>query len=178
MKKALRLLFCFLLLQFSLTHQVYAAKKLKVGVYDKQPLVFVDGNGNVQGFLIDILEHIGSKEKWQIDYVAGSWAECLKRLEKGEIDLLVGTEYSRERNEVYDFTYESVFSDWGVIYTQKNQKLNQIIHLDNKKIAVVHDDIHYYNLSKLPFYKTHPVSCQPMPEPKNRRRSVLTWPLS
>ena len=33
--------------------------------------------------------------------------------------------------------------------TGKNQKLNQIIHLDNKKIAVVHDDIHYYNLSKL-----------------------------
>ena len=149
MRKALGVLCCFSLLLFSLAHIVQAGEQLRVGVYDNRPLVFVDGNGEVHGFLIDILEYISSKEGWEIDYVPGSWAENLERLEKGGIDLLVGIEYSRERNEVYDFTYENVLSDWGVVYTQKNTKISQIVNLDNKKIAVVHDDIHYHNLRRL-----------------------------
>jgi ABC-type amino acid transport substrate-binding protein len=75
--------------------------------------------------------------------------ECLERLRKGEIDLAVGIEYSRERNEVYDFTYEDVFSDWGAVYTQEGSDINQIVNLDNKKIAVVHDDNHYHNIRNL-----------------------------
>ena len=115
MRKALGVLCCFSLLLFSLAHIVQAGEHLRVGVYDNRPLVFVEGNGEVHGFLIDILEYISSKEGWEIDYVPGSWAENLERLEKGGIDLLVGIEYSRERNEVYDFTYENVLSDWGVV---------------------------------------------------------------
>jgi ABC-type amino acid transport substrate-binding protein len=116
-----------------------------VGVHNNQPLAFVDAEGQAKGFLIDILE----KEGWRLDYIPGSLTECLERLRKGEIDLAVGIEYSRERNKVYDFTYEDVFSDWGVVYTQEGSDINQIVNLDNKKIAVVHDDIHYHNIRNL-----------------------------
>jgi ABC-type amino acid transport substrate-binding protein len=105
-----------------------------VGVHNNQPLAFVDAEGQAKGFLIDI---------------PGSLTECLERLRKGEIDLAVGIEYSRERNEVYDFTYEDVFSDWGAVYTQEGSDINQIVNLDNKKIAVVHDDNHYHNIRNL-----------------------------
>jgi hypothetical protein len=104
-----------------------------VGVHNNQPLAFVDADGQAKGFLIDILEYIGAKEGWRLDY----------------IDLAVGIEYSRERNEVYDFTYEDVFSDWGAVYTQEGSDINQIVNLDNKKIAVVHDDNHYHNIRNL-----------------------------
>ena len=149
MRKTLGVLCCFSLLLFSLVHIVQAGEPLRVGVYDNRPLVFVDGKGEVHGFLIDILEYIGSKEGWEIDYIPGTWAENLERLEKGGIDLLVGTEYSRERNELYEFTYENVLSEWGAVYTQNNTKISQIVNLDNKKIAVVHNDIHYHNLRQL-----------------------------
>jgi ABC-type amino acid transport substrate-binding protein len=120
-----------------------------VGVHNNQPLAFVDADGQAKGFLIDILEYIGAKEGWRLDYIPGSLTECLERLRKGEIDLAVGIEYSRERNEVYDFTYEDVFSDWGAVYTQEGSDINQIVNLDNKKIAVVHDDNHYHNIRNL-----------------------------
>ncbi len=128
---------------------VFAGTVLKVGVYDNKPLVFTDSDGEVKGFLIDILEHIGSKEGWDITYVPGTWTECLERLEKGEIDLLVGIEYSRERNRIYDFTYEKMTSNWGVVYTNKDFDINQIVSLDHKKIAVLHDDVHYDVLRQL-----------------------------
>lgn len=141
-------LFC-LFLQWNLVTPVCAAGRLKVGVHDNQPLAFVDVDGQAKGFFIDILEYIGAKEGWRLEYIPGSLTACLERLKKGEIDLAVGIEYSRERNEVYDFTYEDIFSDWGVVYTQEGSDINQIVNLDNKKIAVVHGDIHYHNLRNL-----------------------------
>ncbi len=141
-------LFC-LFLQWNLVTPVCAAGRLKVGVHDNQPLAFVDVDGQAKGFFIDILEYIGANEGWRLEYIPGSLTACLERLKKGEIDLAVGIEYSRERNEVYDFTYEDIFSDWGVVYTQEGSDINQIVNLDNKKIAVVHDDIHYHNLRNL-----------------------------
>jgi PAS domain S-box-containing protein len=149
MRKGLLVFLFFLFLQWNLTSPVGATGRLQVGVHDNQPLAFVDAGGHAKGFLIDILEYIGAKEGWRLDYISGSLTECLERLKKGEIDLVVGIEYSRERNEVYDFTYEDIFSDWGVVYTQGDSDINQIVNLDNKKIAVVHDDIHYHNLRKL-----------------------------
>ena len=147
-KGLLVFLFC-LFLQWNLAPPVCAAGRLRVGVHDNQPLAFVDADGQAKGFLIDILEYIGAKEGWRLDYIPGSLTECLERLRRGEIDLAVGIEYSRERNEVYDFTYEDIFSDWGVVYTQEDSDINQIVNLDNKKIAVVHGDIHYHNLRNL-----------------------------
>jgi PAS domain S-box-containing protein len=147
-KGLLAFLFC-LFLQWNLASPVCAARPLKVGVHDNQPLAFVDADGQAKGFLIDILEYIGAKEGWRLEYIPGSLTECLERLKRGEIDLAVGIEYSRERNEVYDFTYEDVFTDWGVAYTQEDSDINQIVNFDNKKIAVVHDDIHYHNLRNL-----------------------------
>ncbi len=147
-KGLLVFLFC-LFLQWNLASPVDAAGRLKVGVHENRPLAFVDADGHAKGFLIDILEYIGAKEGWRLDYIPGSLTECLERLKKGEIDLVVGIEYSRERNEVYDFTYEAIFSDWGAVYSQGDSDINQIVNLDNKKIAVVHDDIHYHNLRKL-----------------------------
>ncbi len=147
-KGLLVFLFC-LFLQWNLVTPVCAAGRLKVGVHDNQPLAFVDVDGQAKGFFIDILEYIGAKEGWRLEYIPGSLTACLERLRKGEIDLAVGIEYSRERNEVYDFTYEDIFSDWGAVYTQEGSNINQIVDLDNKKIAVVHGDIHYHNLRNL-----------------------------
>jgi PAS domain S-box-containing protein len=146
MKRWALLLFCFLFSQLSSKCLAHAEHTVKVGIYDNKPLVFTGSDGKVEGFLIDILEYIADIEGWQIKYVPGYLAECLERLERGEIDLLVGIEYSRERNRIYDFTYEDSLSDWAIVYSRRGLDLNQIVNLDHKKIAVLHDDIHYHNL--------------------------------
>ena len=136
MGKSILLFFCIVILQFALPHPVQGTKQLREGVYDNYPMVSVGNDGKVEGFLIDILEYISSKENWKIAYVPGSLTDCLERLEREEIDLLVGIEYSRARNEVYDFTYENISSDWGIIYTQKKSDINQIVNLDNKRLFI------------------------------------------
>lgn len=99
-----------------------AAKMVRVGVYDNKPLVFIDDDGKPQGIFIDLLEHVASKEHWDLKYTPGTWSECLERLESGEIDLMTAIAYSKERGKKYNFTYETVITNWGQVFVQKNCK--------------------------------------------------------
>ena len=80
MRKSILLFLLTVVLQLALFFPAQANQQLRVGVYANYPLVFVDENGKAGGFLIDILEHISSGEKWEIDYVPGTWTDCLERL--------------------------------------------------------------------------------------------------
>ena len=100
----------------------------------------------VKGFLVDIMDHIAAKEGWKIIYEHASWMEGLKKLESGEIDLLGGIAYTQERDRKYDYTYESVLTEWGQVYIQPGSNIESILDLNNKKIAVLMDDQHFFYL--------------------------------
>jgi PAS domain S-box-containing protein len=133
----------------SLPLSSYADNLIEVGIYQNKPLVFIDSDGNIKGIYIDILEYIGSKEEWHIKYVPGSFSQALERLDKGEIDILVGIAYSKERAEKYDFTRETLLSNWAQIYTKKDSKIQSIPDLKDKKIAVLKGDIYYDRFKQL-----------------------------
>ena len=139
----------FGLLQFVIVSGVEASKTVRVGLYENKPLVFMDDNGKAKGIFVDILEHIAAKEKWNIQYIYGSWPECLDRMESGEIDLMTAIAYSKERAKKYNFSYETVITNWGQIFVPKASKINSILDLDKKKIAVKMEDIHFYGLREL-----------------------------
>lgn len=130
---------------------------MRVGVYQYEPVVFTDGDGMTGGFYIDILEHIASKEGWNIEYVPCLWVECLERLENGEIDLLVAIAYSEERSERFDFTNEAVVLDWGQIYTRSDFEIQSILDLDQKTVIGLREDIYY--LSFQPYSEKFGISC-------------------
>ncbi len=99
----------FILLLISVAWPLQAAERgplgtIRVGVFPFEPLNFVDQQGVVQGLYPDLLRKIVKDEKWTVEFVPGSWAEGLERLQKGEIDLILSVAYSRERAESMDFT--------------------------------------------------------------------------
>jgi ABC-type amino acid transport substrate-binding protein len=126
---------------FCLPLSVTAQTKLKVGVYQNVPLSFSDEKGAVKGFFIDILEYVAEKEDWAIEYHPDSWAQCLQNLEKGEIDLLGVIAYSPEHAKLFDYTYESVQTEWGQVYTHKQFGIESILDLKFKKIAVLQGEM-------------------------------------
>ena len=77
---------------------------IRVGTYADEPLVFHDAGGAPRGIYIDVLETIARKRGWTLRYVEGTWDECLQRLQRGEIDLLVAIGYSEERARLFDFS--------------------------------------------------------------------------
>ncbi len=125
-----------------------AGRSVRVGVYQNRPGVFMAEDGKVQGFYIDILEKTAEKEDWKIDYVPGTWTEGMARLESGEIDLLVAIAHTPEREGKYRFNRETVFSNWGQVYTH-SPEIQSILHLEGRKIAGLKGDIYTIRFGEL-----------------------------
>ncbi len=116
------------------------ARVVRVGVYDNPPMSsFVDGTA--QGFVIDILNAVADEENWDLVYVPCDWSSCLEMIDAGEIDLLGPIAYSDERAKKYIFNDETYFTNWGVIYTRPGEKIETLLDLNGKTLAVLRNDV-------------------------------------
>ncbi|MCS7144996.1 MAG: PAS domain S-box protein, partial [Archaeoglobaceae archaeon] len=71
----------------------------------------------------------------------------LKKLENGEIDLMTAIAYSEERAKLFNFTNETVLSNWGVIVAKR--QYNSILELSGLKVAGVSRDIYTESFKRL-----------------------------
>ena len=149
MKKLLIFIISLFVVLSVLSSPLCAYTVVKVGIYQNIPMAFIGEGSAAKGFFIDILEYIASKEDWKVRYFPGSREECLKQLEEGRLDLLAGITYSQEKDKRFDYEYESVLSEWAQIYTQKDSSIESIVDLNDKKIAVLYNSIHYAKLRNL-----------------------------
>ncbi|MBW1820451.1 MAG: PAS domain S-box protein, partial [Deltaproteobacteria bacterium] len=149
MKRRTSFLIIILFIQAFTSAVVQADRTVNVGVYQNKPLTFIERDGSVSGFFIDVLENIAKKEGWNIHYTPGTWPQCLTNLKKGKIDLLGIIEYSKEQSEYFDYTYQNIITEWGQIYIGKGKQIESILNLKDKKIAVLQNDMHFITLKNL-----------------------------
>ncbi|MGD8263953.1 MAG: PAS domain S-box protein [Desulfobacterales bacterium] len=151
-KHCKRILFLFIGMSIlNLVHPpaIEAETPVKVGVYQNKPLLFQDENGEINGIFADVLAYVAQEEGWKIEYVMDSWAQCLQNLKSEKIDALGPIAYSQERKINYDFTYESILTNWGQIYVNKESGIESILDLTDRKIAVLKNDVYYLKLRDL-----------------------------
>ncbi|SDK93167.1 Signal transduction histidine kinase [Maridesulfovibrio ferrireducens] len=115
---------------------------VKVGAYDNYPKIFLDNTGKYAGIFPDILSAVAKRQGWKLEYVSGTWPECMKRLESGKIDIMVDVAYSKKRAAKFDFNDESVFMNWGAIYTRADLDVATLTELQGLRIAVMKGSIH------------------------------------
>lgn len=137
-------LFAFLaLLFFSLSASAVAQTQriVVVGIYQNPPKVFADEKGEAKGFFVDLIREIARLENWQVRFSLDSWSSNLKKLENADIDLMTDVAFSESRLVKYDYNNESVVSDWFQVFAADNIKINSILDLDKKRIAILSDSI-------------------------------------
>jgi signal transduction histidine kinase len=143
MQRNLILLFCLSLLCVSFFSLAVSADDsaahitVKVGLYENSPKIFTDDEGHASGFWPPIIEYIASEEGWEIEYVHGTWTECLTRLENGEIDMMPDVAYTEERAALYAFSNETVYVSWSRVYARKGVDIQSILDLEGKNVAVL-----------------------------------------
>jgi ABC-type amino acid transport substrate-binding protein/signal transduction histidine kinase/ActR/RegA family two-component response regulator len=115
---------------------------VRVGAYENRPKIYTNSQGGVVGIFPDILDTIAYEEGWRLEYVPGTWSQCLERLEKNEIDFMVDVAYSDERERRYDFSDESVFINWATVYTKSGFAIQSLLDLRGKTVAVMRKSIH------------------------------------
>ena len=122
---------------------------IKVGVWQNPPVVLQQANGEWTGITIDILRSIARQHDWQLVFVPGSFAEQLHNLQEHKIDLLSAIAYSTKRAKLYNYTHNSIISNWGLIYARPDSKISSLLDIDNKKVAVMRNNIHDKAFRKL-----------------------------
>jgi len=124
-------------------------RRVRVGIFQNKPLSFVDDQGQAQGIYPEILKRIAAQEQWSLEFVMGSWSDGLARLEKGEIDLMISIVYSKERDEIFDFSSEAIVTSWGQLYTQKDSGIVSILDVAGKTVGVMSRDINGAHFERL-----------------------------
>jgi len=119
------------------SNTIRAERTVRVGIYQNSPKVALSESGHPEGIFVDIIEAIAKEEGWSIEYVTGTWAEGLNRLERGEIDLMPDVAYSSLREEIYSFNGEPVLSDWFQIYSLRGSGIRSLLDLNGKRIAIL-----------------------------------------
>jgi len=137
------LLFIFLIVpSIAFAQDSDADKKIvRLGVYQNQPKLFIDDEGEARGLFIDLFNEIAKKEDWRPVYVTCRWSECLQALEEGRIDLMPDVAYSRRRDARYDFHRLPVAESWSRIYTAPGRSINVLSELNGKSIALLRGSI-------------------------------------
>ncbi|MHC1598668.1 MAG: substrate-binding periplasmic protein, partial [Candidatus Methanofastidiosia archaeon] len=140
--------FCVIPLTISMVYTVSAEERadpitLRVGVYENPPKVFTDEDGIYAGFWPELMEYIAGEENWKIEWVWGTWPECLKRLEDNTIDIMVDVGFTEPRNEVYTFSNETVLVSWSRLYSTQDAGIETILDLEGKRIGVLEGSVNF-----------------------------------
>ena len=114
---------------------------VRVGLYENAPKVYTDATGRPAGLFIELLEAIARAEGWRLSYVSCRWAECLDRLERGELDLMPDVAFSSERAQRFDFHQVSVASSWSQIYSRPELPIHVLDDLAGKRVAILQGGI-------------------------------------
>lgn len=144
MKRCGGLLLCFLLLYTVIAGAVVSADDsitVRAGIYENSPKIFTGDQGNASGFWPDIIEYIAAEEGWNVEYVHGTWSECLDRLGNNEIDLMPDVAYTEERAGVYAFSGETVLASWSRVYAAEGVEIESVLDLEGKNVAVLKDSV-------------------------------------
>lgn len=115
--------------------------KIKVGVYNNPPQVFVDDENKPRGIFIDIIDFIAEKEKLNIEYVHNDWSSLIAMLKTGDIDILPDIVATPVRDSVFILSELPILSSWLEVYTSEGVEFNTVHDLGNKKIGVLQKSV-------------------------------------
>jgi len=114
-------------------------RPLRVCLYENAPKIYTDEQGNATGFWPELLTSIAEQEGWQIEWVAGDWADCLRWLTDNQIDILPDTGWTEERSRLYAFSQETVLISWTWLYVPRGSEINSILDLEGKTVGALAD---------------------------------------
>jgi signal transduction histidine kinase/CheY-like chemotaxis protein/HPt (histidine-containing phosphotransfer) domain-containing protein len=132
-----------------------------VGLYENAPKVFTAANGRPSGLFVELLNEVARIEGWKLRYVPCEWAECLRQLEAGQIDLMPDVAFSSERSQHFDFHKVSVANSWSQVYSRPDLIFHGVSDLAGMRVAVLQGGIQQSFLAQL--MSGNQLSYQPVP---------------
>lgn len=126
--------------------------KIKVAMLEYPNFMDWDENGEPSGFACDYLTKISRYTGWEYEYISMSFSEAEKALEKGEIDILPGSQYTDERASRYAYGEYSMTSNSNVLCVAVDNNdyyYNDYVSFQGMKVGVLDGSVRYAQLQAL-----------------------------
>lgn len=126
--------------------------KIKVAMLEYPNFMDWDENGDPFGFTCDYLTKISRYTGWDYEYIPLSFSEAEKALEKGEIDILPGSQYTEERASRYTYGEYSMISNSNVLCVEADNNdyyYNDYDSFQGMKVGVLDGSVRYAQLQAL-----------------------------
>ena len=101
-------------------------------------------NGERRGYSYEYQQAVAAHTGWKYEYVEGSWAELMSMLKNGEIDLLGGISYAKERSASMLFSELPMGEDKYYLYVDLSNtdiSASNLPTLNGKRIGVMPDTL-------------------------------------
>ncbi len=138
----------FMIIMIS-TGLIMFSETLKVGLYEKDPLVYVDENGRPAGIFIDILNDISLKSDYDFDFLISNYDYLSEELVRGNLDMIVAMPVSDTNKRIFEFNRETIFTDWGQFYSKNIDEISTYLDLDGKSISFLRGDVYFQDFFKI-----------------------------
>jgi len=122
---------------------------VRVGVFDNPPIVSTPPGAAPEGIAIDVIRWVAEQENWQVTYVPDSFGNLVARLDKGEIDLMVGIAYSDKRAQRFQFSQQNLIGNWGMVFRHPQVRIDSLPDLKGKRVALMRGSTHGQALVEL-----------------------------
>ncbi|TYZ24631.1 transporter substrate-binding domain-containing protein [Selenomonas ruminis] len=113
---------------------------VRVGWFDST-FNSIDAYGRRTGYAYEYQRKIAAYTGWQYEYVEGSWVDLLKKLQRGEIDLLADVSYKEDRVGTMLLSHYAMGEE------------DYYIFIDPDKSTINPDDLTTLNGKRLGVYK-------------------------
>jgi PAS domain S-box-containing protein len=122
----------------------YAETTIRVGAYENPPKIYTTKEGSVAGFWPEITQLIAAEEGWKMQWVPGTWQQCLERLDAGEIDLMVDVAKNPQRDNILLFCEESALVSWSTLYAARDVEVQSLLDLQGKTVGGLQESVNLY----------------------------------
>ena len=113
---------------------------VKVGVYEYEPYIYLDRNGNVTGYYNDLLKLINKKYDFSYEYVECNISEGIDKLKNCDIDIMLGLPIDSRLNEDIIFNQQSIDEEEFGIFSKENITMSDLKSSKYLKLGLVEDD--------------------------------------
>jgi|GEM_PF-5257329 len=126
-----------MLLLLAVSARAAEAPVIQVGVYQNPPKIWRDENGRVAGHFAELVDDFARRFGYRVEYVYCEWEDCLKRLQRGELDLMPDVAVSAERAARFQFNQFPVMRSWSQVYARRPGEIRSLLDLQGKRLAVL-----------------------------------------
>lgn len=120
---------------------MFACVSLKASVLvfggdgDYPPYEYIDENGDLTGFNVDIMRAVARVLGMDLEIELGEWNYIVEKMKSGQLDGLLGMAVTAEREKLYSFSIPHNYL-YMSIFHRKNTPINSIEELHDKEIIV------------------------------------------